>query len=149
MTKKSTFFLKIASCLLVSIFISCQNKEAKPLDLNKSDTINKSLDHPKLILTAQGVKDIRAQLGSIPVFDNTLKKVKEEVDVEIALGIDTPIPVDYSGGLIITDWYGDGNKINQSLIHAQNIRLSVKNQYGFSTDICQARKKPRKSSRLR
>ena len=23
--------------------------------------------------------------------------------------------VDYSGGLIITDWYGDGNKINQSL----------------------------------
>jgi hypothetical protein len=23
--------------------------------------------------------------------------------------------VDYSGGLIITDWYGDNNKINQSL----------------------------------
>ncbi|MBU3010160.1 heparinase II/III family protein [Polaribacter vadi] len=54
--------------------------------------------HPKLILTAQGVKDIRAQLGTIPIFDNSLQKVKEEVDAEIALGIETPIPKDYSGG---------------------------------------------------
>nr|WP_232735173.1 alginate lyase family protein [Olleya sp. Bg11-27] len=54
--------------------------------------------HPNLILTAQGVKDIRAQLGSIPIFDRTLKTVQEEIDAEIALGIDTPIPLDYSGG---------------------------------------------------
>ncbi|WP_216785288.1 alginate lyase family protein [Cellulophaga sp. HaHaR_3_176] len=55
-------------------------------------------EHPNLILTAQGVKDIRAQLGNIPIFDNTLKAVKEEIDAEIASGIETPIPKDYSGG---------------------------------------------------
>lgn len=55
-------------------------------------------EHPKLILTAQGVKDIRAQLGSIPIFDNTLEKVKAEIDAEIEKGIDVPIPQDYSGG---------------------------------------------------
>ena len=55
-------------------------------------------DHPSLILTKQGVKDIKTQLGNIPIFDNTLKAVQEEVDAEIALGIETPIPKDYSGG---------------------------------------------------
>ena len=57
-----------------------------------------SQTHPSLILTKQGVEDIRAQLGNIPIFDNTLKAVQEEVDAEIALGIETPIPKDYSGG---------------------------------------------------
>ncbi|MFD2917198.1 alginate lyase family protein [Psychroserpens luteus] len=61
-------------------------------------TISSSQAHPNLILTAQGVTDIRAQLGNIPIFDNTLKAVQEEIDAEIALGIDTPIPLDYSGG---------------------------------------------------
>ncbi|MFK7813401.1 MAG: alginate lyase family protein [Maribacter sp.] len=54
--------------------------------------------HPSLVFTAQGVKDIRAQLGTIPIFDTTLKAVKDEIDAEIAAGIDTPIPKDYSGG---------------------------------------------------
>lgn len=54
--------------------------------------------HPSLVLTAQGVKDIRAQLGAIPIFDTTLKAVKDEIDAEIEAGIETPIPKDYSGG---------------------------------------------------
>ncbi|CAI8407795.1 MAG: Exo-oligoalginate lyase [Polaribacter sejongensis] len=54
--------------------------------------------HPKLILTAQGVKAIRTNLGSIPIFDNTLEMVKAEIDAEIEAGIDVPIPKDYSGG---------------------------------------------------
>ena len=54
--------------------------------------------HPSLILTQQGVKEIRANLGSIPIFDATLEATKKEIDAEIALGIDTPIPKDYSGG---------------------------------------------------
>ncbi|GHC53965.1 hypothetical protein GCM10008083_17620 [Ulvibacter litoralis] len=62
------------------------------------DTASTLGAHPKLILTAQGVKDIRAQLGKLPIFDKALQEVKEEVDAEIAFGIDTPIPVDYSGG---------------------------------------------------
>ena len=54
--------------------------------------------HPKLILTKSGVEKIRENLGKLPLFDVTLQKVKEEVDAEMALGIDIPIPKDYSGG---------------------------------------------------
>jgi hypothetical protein len=55
-------------------------------------------EHPNLIMTKAGVEKIRAALGTVPLFDNTVQKVKAEVDAEIALGIDTPIPRDYSGG---------------------------------------------------
>ncbi len=55
-------------------------------------------DHPKLILTKEGVKNIRLQLGNIPLFDASLKEVKNEIDAEIASGIEVPIPKDYSGG---------------------------------------------------
>jgi len=55
-------------------------------------------DHPKLIMTKGGVEKIRAELGTVPLFDATLASVKAEVDAEIVLGIDTPIPLDYSGG---------------------------------------------------
>ncbi len=55
-------------------------------------------EHPRLILTKAGVQQIRAELGTVPLFDATLKSVKAEVDAEIEQGIDTPIPLDYSGG---------------------------------------------------
>lgn len=55
-------------------------------------------EHPKLILTKAGVEKIRAELGNVPLFDASLEELKKEVDAEIALGIETPIPKDYSGG---------------------------------------------------
>jgi oligo-alginate lyase len=55
-------------------------------------------DHPRLIMTKAGVEQIRTELGTVPLFDATLARVKAEVDAEIELGIDTPIPQDYSGG---------------------------------------------------
>ncbi|EWH10750.1 heparinase II/III-like protein [Catenovulum agarivorans DS-2] len=55
-------------------------------------------EHPSLILTKAGVEKIRANLGKTPLFDASLEKVKQQVDAEIALGIDTPIPKDFSGG---------------------------------------------------
>ena len=55
-------------------------------------------EHPKLILTQDGVEQIRAALGTVPLFDATLEAVTAEVDAEIDLGIDTPVPQDYSGG---------------------------------------------------
>ena len=57
-----------------------------------------SEEHPKLALTQEGVHKIREALGSVPLFDKTLARVKAEVDAEIEAGIDTPIPKDYSGG---------------------------------------------------
>ncbi len=55
-------------------------------------------EHPNLILTKTGVAKIKKELGTVPLFDATLQKVREEVDAEIALGIETPIPKDFSGG---------------------------------------------------
>ena len=55
-------------------------------------------EHPKLIMTKAGIEKIRAELGTVPLFDATVAKVKAEVDAEIEHGIDTPIPRDYSGG---------------------------------------------------
>lgn len=55
-------------------------------------------EHPRLILTKSGVEEIRRNLGQVPLFDDTLKRVKASVDAEISLGIDTPVPVDFSGG---------------------------------------------------
>ncbi|MEM9403889.1 MAG: alginate lyase family protein [Pseudomonadota bacterium] len=57
-----------------------------------------ALEHPSLGLTGAGVANIRASLGAVPLFDETLAAVKKEVDAEIALGIDVPIPKDFSGG---------------------------------------------------
>ncbi|MDM9630891.1 alginate lyase family protein [Robiginitalea aurantiaca] len=55
-------------------------------------------EHPKLILTKAGVERIRAELGTVPLFDASLERMQADVDAEIAMGIDTPIPRDYSGG---------------------------------------------------
>ncbi|MBZ2163724.1 heparinase II/III domain-containing protein [Alteromonas stellipolaris] len=55
-------------------------------------------EHPNLILTKPGVERMRDNLGQVPLFDSTLSSVKKEVDAEIAMGIDTPIPKDFSGG---------------------------------------------------
>ena len=54
--------------------------------------------HPSLVLTKEGVRKIRTELGNVPLFDATVARVREEVDAEIELGIDTPVPKDFSGG---------------------------------------------------
>ncbi|MEM7765249.1 MAG: heparinase II/III family protein [Pseudomonadota bacterium] len=55
-------------------------------------------EHPSLVLTKAGVAEIRQQLGNVPLFDQTLARVQAEVDAEIASGIETPVPKDFSGG---------------------------------------------------
>mgnify|MGYP003664691619 FL=1 len=78
-------FLVIASCKAQTKIAS----NAKKL---------KQHEHPSLILTKAGVEKIKSQLGTVPLFDETLAKVKAEVDAEISVGIDVPIPKDFSGG---------------------------------------------------
>ena len=57
-----------------------------------------SEDRPGLILTKDGIEKIQSGLGKTPLFDDSLAALKEEVDAEIELGIETPIPKDFSGG---------------------------------------------------
>ena len=54
--------------------------------------------HPRLVMTQSDVVAIRSQLGHLPLFDSSLDAVQAEVDTEMAAGIDTPQPLDYSGG---------------------------------------------------
>ena len=54
--------------------------------------------HPSLVLTKEGVQQIKANLGKVPLFDASLAETKAEVDAEIKLGIQIPIPKDFSGG---------------------------------------------------
>ena len=54
--------------------------------------------HPNLIMTEAGVQSIRAELGRVPLFDATVKKVEPQADAELEQGIDVPIPKDYTGG---------------------------------------------------
>ena len=78
--------------LMVVGLVSCN-------EAPKDDVVIKSgLEHPSLILTQKGVKDIRANLGNIPIFDKSLEETRTEVDTEIELGIQVPVPKDYSGG---------------------------------------------------
>lgn len=55
-------------------------------------------EHPRLLLTVDGVSQIRSQLGRVPLFDHTLELTKQEIDAEIESGVHVPIPADFSGG---------------------------------------------------
>ena len=85
--------IKIFILAINLVVFSC-NKKTPEVNQEQTNTG----EHPSLILTKSGVEKIKSQLGSIPIFDKSLKQVKEEIDAEIALGIDVPIPKDYSGG---------------------------------------------------
>ncbi|MEO9572088.1 MAG: alginate lyase family protein [Polaribacter sp.] len=83
---KITLFL-----ILLVVTISCNTTS---VNTNNTD----SGSHPKLILTKQGVNNIRKHLGNVPIFDKSLAETKAEIDAEIELGIQVPIPKDLSGG---------------------------------------------------
>ncbi|WP_147678292.1 alginate lyase family protein [Algibacter pacificus] len=86
----------LAITLVLLIMLSCKEKAEN--ENQEAISVEAESNHPNLILTQKGVKDIRANLGHIPIFDKSLAETKAEVDTEMALGIDTPIPKDYSGG---------------------------------------------------
>ncbi|WP_299055046.1 alginate lyase family protein [uncultured Polaribacter sp.] len=86
MIQKKYSYLLIACLILV--FISCNNSPE-----------NKELDqHPNLILNAKSVSEIKANLGNVPLFDETLAQTKEDVDAAIEKGIEVPVPKDMAGG---------------------------------------------------
>ena len=76
------------------------NKELTKMNLKKLTfsllTIGMSLspltlqasEHPNLILTESGVERMRENVGQVPLFDKSLASVKQQVDAEIAMGID-------------------------------------------------------------
>ncbi|MFK7903740.1 MAG: alginate lyase family protein [Chitinophagales bacterium] len=55
-------------------------------------------NHPNLILTKQGVENIRNSEEKAPLFTQVLEATKKGVDADIASGIHVPIPKDMAGG---------------------------------------------------
>ena len=74
--------MKSAISILTLLFVLCVSAQ----------------NHPNLILTKEGVEAMRTSLGSVPLFDQSLATIKEQVDQEIAQGIAVPVPKDLSGG---------------------------------------------------
>ena len=78
--------------LILAIPSACDKKSEIDFDSGEAKS------HPGLILTQEGVEEIRASLGKFPLFDRSLAKIQQEVDAEIELGVIVPEPKDYSGG---------------------------------------------------
>ncbi len=89
-----------------------------------------SAEHPNLIMTRAGVESIRSELGAVPLFDSTLGRVKAEVDAEISLGIDTPIPRDFSGG-----YTHERHKLNFLIIQKAGMLFQILQDEKYATYI--------------
>lgn len=55
-------------------------------------------DHPSIILTKEGAKEIHVQLGKLPMLDKSFANMKAEVDEQMVKGVQVPIPKDLAGG---------------------------------------------------
>ncbi len=83
--------------LMVNKIIAIQFLAVFFLFLGFSDNVF-SQNHPNLILTKKGVEGIRKSRGKVPMFDQVLAQTKAEVDAEIKIGVQVPIPKDMAGG---------------------------------------------------
>ncbi len=110
-TKKTSLYM-----VLLSIVVLSCNK----LDSISDEESNMNQQHPNLILTTESVKNIKSKLGTVPIFDETLAKIKSEVDAQIAKGIDVPIPKDMAGGYTHTQ-----HKINYATMQKAGILFQL------------------------
>ena len=55
-------------------------------------------EHPNLLLTKEGVRQMKAAKGSIPLFDKSVEKLISEADEAVQKPICLPVPKDGGGG---------------------------------------------------
>ena len=118
---KQYIIVKFLVGIMIVGLVSCKEKST-----SESNTDSQS-QHPSLILTKQGVKDIRANLGSIPIFDKTLAAAQKEIDSEIEIGFDVPIPKDYSGG-----YTHETHKKNYVLMQKAGVLYQILNEEKYA-----------------
>ncbi len=61
-------------------------------------SLNAQTNHPRLLLTPQGVKNIKSMLGKVPLMDKTYATAKQVADNALAAPMDVPLPVNSAGG---------------------------------------------------
>lgn len=87
-------------------------------------------EHPGLVLTSDGVAQIKSNLGQVPLFDKSLESVISEVDAEIANGIEVPVPKDLAGG-----YTHERHKSNFFLIQKAGVLFQVTGDDKYATYI--------------
>lgn len=68
------------------------------LCLSSGGIAKNNMKHPCLILTKEGVREIRTKLGTIALFDNTVANIRKQIDNVLLQPIDVPMPKDAGGG---------------------------------------------------
>lgn len=61
-------------------------------------TVAQKVQHPCLILTKEGSRQIKTKLGTIPLLDNTITDARKQVDQIMVQPLEVPIPKDAGGG---------------------------------------------------
>ena len=110
-------YLIIILSLFFATLFSCKNEKENRVD---GDDDRGNSNHPNLILTQEAVSSIKSQLGTVPLFDSTLSKAKEQVDSEIEKGIEVPIPKDMAGGYTHTQ-----HKINYATMQKAGVLFQL------------------------
>ena len=82
-------------------------------------------------MTKAGVERIRAQLGTVPLFDATLQKVRAEVDAEIELGI---APA-WGGTQRLTRTVGRAHALDM-ILRARKIGAEEAHRIGLVHQVC-------------
>ncbi len=121
MNKKPNRIMKFLIGLIVVGLVSCNE------DPSAKTNTDSSSQHPGLILTKQGIDEIQTNLGSIPIFDQTLAAVRTEIDAEIEKGFDVPIPKDYSGG-----YTHETHKRNYALMQKAGVLYQILDQEKYA-----------------
>ncbi len=102
----------VVGITLSTLFVSC-DEQGTSQDTSVATT---SGANPNVVLTATEVEDIRAKLGSVPLFDSSLAVAKQEVDAAMEKGIQVPIPKDMAGGYTHTQ-----HKLNYTILHKAGV----------------------------
>ncbi len=84
-------------------------------------------EHPCLILTKSAVEQIRPQLGSIGLFDETVKEMQRKMDRIIDQPIDLPMPKDAGGG-----YTHEQHKRNYTSIYQAGVLYQLKGDIKYA-----------------
>jgi len=96
------------------------------LGMAQTSIVFAEIPRPSLILTADGVDDIRRSKELYPLFDRALKKATARVERSIAEGVKMPAPKDPGGG-----FSHERHKENYKIIHDAGVlyQLTEDNRY--------------------
>jgi len=84
-------------------------------------------DRPSLILTAEGVRDIKAATGSFPLFDAALDEATHRVKTSMAEGLLVPMPKDPGGG-----YTHERHKENYKVIHDAGLLYQITGEGAYA-----------------